>query len=52
MATDIGRITNHCASMFGAKVLMTMNAPVARRLPAVIAWAEKCSSEAASPGQN
>ncbi len=31
----------HCAVIFGAKVLTTMNAAVARRLPLVIACAEK-----------
>jgi hypothetical protein len=41
VATEIGRIIAYCAIIFGAKVLTTMNAAVARRLPLVIAWAEK-----------
>lgn len=41
VATDIGRIIDHCATMLGAKVLTTIKAAVARRLALVIAWAEK-----------
>ena len=41
VATDIGRIIAHCTTILGAKVLTTMRAAVARRLPLVIACAEK-----------